>query len=131
MNTRILMTASSVVLGVAGVAASFAPSELLAWFGIPAAEPLPVVIQLLGALYVGFALTNWTAKDSIIGGIYARPISIGNCVHFVAGALALAKHQSAYGGNLLLIAVLASYAILAIAFTWLVFGYAPAPQGSR
>jgi hypothetical protein len=131
VNTKILMTASSLVLGVGGIAASFAPAELLASLGAPAVEPLPVLIQLLGAVYVGFALTNWTAKDNVIGGIYSRPIAIGNCVHFISGALALAKQQSAQGGNMLLMAALVPYAILAIAFTWLLFGSAPAQQRSR
>jgi len=81
------MTASSLTLGAIGLATSFAPVELLGALKISSTGPLPVIIQLLGALYLGFALTNWTAKDSLIGGIYARPLSIGNCLHFVAGAL--------------------------------------------
>ncbi len=122
MKTKILMATSSVALGLAGLAASFAPSELLRALGSPAAEPLPVLIQLLGATYVAFALTNWTAKDNIIGGIYSRPISLGNCVHFVVGALALAKQQFSQGVSLPLLAVLVAYTIFAICFAWLVFG---------
>jgi hypothetical protein len=115
------MAASSVALGVAGIAASFAPSELLGLLGAAAVEPWPVLIQLLGAMYIGFAMTNWTAKDSRIGGIYARPIALGNCVHFIAGALALAKQQSAHGVNMVLVSVLVGYVIFAGCFTWLVF----------
>ena len=131
MNTRLLMTASSMALGLAGVAASFAPEELLAFAGAPAVQPLPVLIQLLGAMYVAFALTNWTAKDSVIGGIYARPLSLGNCVHFVAGALALAKQQTTHGPSPMLMAALAVYAVLALCFTWLVFGSSPVRQVTR
>jgi hypothetical protein len=116
------MAASSLVLGLAGLAASFAPSELLRALGSPAAEPLPVLIQLLGATYVAFALTNWTAKDNMIGGIYSRPLSLGNCVHFVAGALALAKQQFSHDASVPLIAALIVYTTLAICFAWLVFG---------
>jgi hypothetical protein len=116
---------------VAGIAASFAPSELLASLGAPTVEPLPVLIQLLGAMYVAFALTNWTAKDNIIGGIYSRPVSIGNCVHFITGALALAKQQTAHGTSVRLVGVLVAYAIFAACFTWLVFGHVPVQQGSR
>ena len=123
MNTKILMAASSLVLALAGLAASFAPSELLRALGSPAAEPLPLLIQLLGAAYIGFALTNWTAKDNVIGGIYSRPISIGNCVHFVVGSLALAKQQFSHGVTMPLVVVMVVYAIFAVCFTWLVFGY--------
>ncbi|HEY9281934.1 MAG TPA: hypothetical protein VIP46_00625 [Pyrinomonadaceae bacterium] len=122
MNTKGLMVASSLALGLAGIAASFAPSELLRALGSPAAEPLPVLIQLLGAVYFAFAMTNWIAKDNVIGGIYSRPISLGNCVHFIVGALALAKQQFSHGVSMPLVAVLIAYTLFAICFAWLVFG---------
>lgn len=138
MNTKILMVASSMALGLAGIAASFAPSELLRALGSPEAEPLPVLIQLLGAMYFAFAMTNWTAKDNIIGGIYSRPLSLGNCIHFIVGSLALAKQQFSHAMSMPLIAVLIVYTIFAICFAWLVFGYgtackvaAPDQQSSR
>jgi hypothetical protein len=121
VNTKLLLAASSVVLGIAGLGALFAPGELLAAFGAPAAQPLPVVIQLMGALYVSFALANWTAKDSLIGGIYARPVSFGNFVHFGLGALTLARYLLTGGGHALLLAALVVYAVFAGAFGWLVF----------
>jgi hypothetical protein len=126
MNTKILMTASSLALGLAGLAASFAPTELLRVLGSPAAEPLPVLIQLLGGAYLAFAIANWTAKDSLIGGIYARPLSLGNCVHFLTGALALAKQQYSQGASTLLLAALVAYTAFAVGFGWLVFGHGAA-----
>lgn len=89
MNTKLLMASSAVVMGVAGIALSFFPDELLepmAWAGTP-----PVLLQMLGALYFGFAMLNWMAKGSLIGGIYSRPVAIGNFAHFMVGGLALAK----------------------------------------
>jgi hypothetical protein len=126
MNTKILMVTSSLFLGLAGIAASFAPTELLLAVGSLTAEPLPVLIQLLGAMYLAFAIMNWTAKDNIIGGIYSRPISLGNCVHFITGALALAKQQYSQGVRMPLIVALIAYTIFAIGFAWLVFGYGTA-----
>lgn len=123
MNTKTLMVASSLALGLAGLAASFAPSELLRALGSPAVEPLPVLIQLLGGTYLAFALTNWAAKDNMIGGIYSRPLSLGNCVHFVVGAIALAKQQFSHDVSAPLIAALIVYTIFAICFAWLVFGH--------
>jgi len=110
------MVASSLALGLAGIAASFAPSELLRAVGSPAVEPLPVLIQLLGGTYLGFAMTNWTAKDNIIGGIYSRPVSLGNSVLFLTGALALAKQQFGGGFRLPLAAALIVYTIFALWF---------------
>jgi len=122
MNSKALLTASSGVLGAAGLAATFAPVELLAASHLPAAQPLPVLIQLLGALYLGFAMANWTAKGSLIGGIYARPLSLANSVHFTVGALALAKAASAGGAPWPLLTATAVYAVFAALFGYLVFG---------
>ncbi len=122
MNTRILMAFSSTLLALLGLALSFAPHEFLLSLGAPATAPLPVLLQLAGAAYLGFAFTNWLARGSIIGGIYARPLSVGNFVHFLSGSLALFKFALADGLQPLLIAVLIGYTLLAIGFGYLVFG---------
>lgn len=121
MKTKRLMIASSATLAVAGGAASFAPAELAGILGIPAAQPVPVIFQLLGALYLAFAITNWTAKDNAIGGIYSRPLSLGNFLHFAVGALALAKQQATGERSILLLAVLFVYMVFSLLFGWLLF----------
>ena len=121
MKTRTLMMASSLFLGVAGLSALFAPEELLKLVSLPQTTPLPVLIQLMGALYLSFALMNWTAKESIIGGIYLRPISIANFLHFIMGALTLIKYQLSNVVNGFLWGALIFYIVFSIIFTWLVF----------
>ena len=111
------------MLGLAGIFALFAPHELLAALNLQLTNPLPVIIQILGALYLSFALTNWIAKGSIIGGIYARPTSMGNFAHFTIGTLALAKFLFTEGVNLPLFIGLIVYAVFAIIFGWLAFVY--------
>jgi hypothetical protein len=121
MNTKLLMTASSLALALAGIFALFAPDILLALLPVPIANPLSVLIQLMGALYFSMAMMNWTAKDSAIGGIYARPVSIANFSHFLIGTLLLAKGVLSSAFNLSIALLLAVYAIFAILFYWLVF----------
>ena len=128
MNTKALMTVSSLFLGLAGIFALFVPQELLVALGLDPTNPLPVIIEILGALYLSFAITNWTAKAIIIGGVYARPTSIGNFAHFAIGTLSLAKFQFTHGGNLPLFIGLIIYAIFAIIFGWLVFVYSGIPN---
>lgn len=48
----------------------------------------------MNALYLEFGILNWMAKGTLIGGIYNRPIAIGNLTHFVVGAIALVKAVS-------------------------------------
>jgi Na+-driven multidrug efflux pump len=92
MNTKLLMTLSSLIMGVVGIILLFFPHELLNYFTSGGEVILSaLVLQILGALYFAFAMVNWTAKPNLIGGIYGRPISIGNLLHFSVGALALLK----------------------------------------
>ena len=121
MNTKLLMTSSALILGLAGVFALFAPDVLLSTEGAAVTGTLSVMIQLMGALYFSFALMNWTAKDSLIGGIYARPVSLANFSHFFAGALLLLKQPLSNEMNLSTLAVLIVYAVYAACFYWLVF----------
>ena len=115
------MTSSSVALGLAAILTLFVPQEILAAVDLPITNPLPILIQLVGALYFALAFMNWMAKDLTIGGIYGRPIAIGNFAHFFIGALILGNYQISNGINGLILAALAVYAIFAILFWWLVF----------
>ncbi|HYC87929.1 MAG TPA: hypothetical protein VEO54_01860 [Thermoanaerobaculia bacterium] len=119
--TRLLMAASAVLMAVAGVAGSFLPHELLRALGIPPSGVLPVMVQLTAALYLGFAMLNWTARDSLIGGIYNRPVAIGNLLHFVSGALALLKYATSTRPPVPVIAMTVVYTAFAIAFGLVLF----------
>ena len=121
LNTKTLMTSTSLVLALAGGVALFEPELLLSMFGTPATRQLSVLVQLMGTLYFAFALMDWTAKDSAIGGIYARPVSLGNFAHFFAGALLLIRHQLSGLLNGFLVLVTIAYMIFAFLFYWLAF----------
>ncbi len=97
VTTRVLLVMSAVFLAILGLGASFLPHEILAFLGAPQQGALPVLVQLLGAHYLAFALLNWMAKDSLIGGIYNRPAAMGNFGHFGIGTIVLIK--GAIGGQ--------------------------------
>ncbi|MEA2465742.1 MAG: hypothetical protein QOJ98_3489 [Acidobacteriota bacterium] len=111
MNTKILLTASALFMGAMGIAGTFAPHELLRAAGVAPAGMLPLLVQLLAALLFAFAMVNWLARGSLIGGIYNRPVAVGNVAHFTIGALALAKATMAGEGNLVLTIVYVAFAI--------------------
>ena len=119
INTRLLLSASAVVLGIAGIAASFLPREILRALAIEPAGLVPVLVQLLGAALFAFAMVNWTARGSLIGGIYNRAVALGNLTHFVVGGLALAKAALSQGGVVWVMA--AVYLVFAIGFTMVFF----------
>ena len=127
MNTKLLLTTSAIVLGAAGIAASFLPHELLRAANIAPANLLPVLVQLLGALFFAFAMVNWTSRGSLIGGIYNRPVAIGNLTHFVIGALALTKHAVRDGSGIVWTTAVV-YVVFALAFTAMFFRSPVAPK---
>jgi hypothetical protein len=116
MNTKLLMTVSSVLLLAAGIAITFLPQEILALFTAQPNQELTLTLQILGAFYFAFGMVNWLAKESLLGGIYGRPIVVGNVTHFLIGALALIKGITMHESPLLWGAA-AVYAIFAAAFT--------------
>lgn len=79
-------------MALGGVLLQFLPHEILNYFGASSTGITPLFLQLAGALYLGFAMMNWMAKAVLIGGIYARPLAMGNFVHFLVGALAFLKY---------------------------------------
>ncbi len=121
MNSRILMIASAAVMAAIGLVLSFAPVEALALLGHPASGLLPVLLQLAGALYLGFAFMNWTAKGSVLGGIYGRAIVLGNFLHFTMGALALLKVAIGPGGEASIWILSAVYVVFAVWFARTLF----------
>jgi hypothetical protein len=122
MKTRALMAASALFLGISGVAALFAPDEILRAAGIPSSPFLPPLLQLCAALLFGFAMTNWMVKGSRVGGIYNRPIALGNLIHFAIGAITLDRF-ALHGHEAWPMLVFATvYTIFAVGFGLVVFG---------
>lgn len=85
------MISSCIFLGALGITLTFIPDEILSSLSVTPNPISTLSLQLLGALYLGFAMLNWIAKESLIGGIYNRPIAVGNFTNFLVGAFALIK----------------------------------------
>ena len=119
MPTRYVMIAAAIVLGIVGLGASFLPQELLAAAGGTGADGgATVAVQLLGAAALGFAMLNWMSRGNMLGGIYGRPLIVGNLLHFFAGAMALLKSG---GLSPVVAALAAAYGLLALGFALMLF----------
>jgi hypothetical protein len=120
MNTKLIMILSALFLALAGVGLMFFPQEISTYMGIGANTYFALVIQILGGLYFGFAMINWMAKGTLIGGIYNRPLVMGNLAHFFIGGVALVKVVLANVNMPIVIWVLAGiYSLFAILFALL------------
>ena len=122
MNTKILMMATSLLNGLIGALMLFAPDEVVRYLGNERSDALIAILQLMGGMFIGKATLNWTAKDFVIGGIFSRPLTLGNFTHFLVGSLVLLKCPLLRQGDVLCVAFFALYSLFAIAFGYLVFG---------
>lgn len=85
------MVTSALFMAVLGAVASFFPEEILRYTGTVPAALINSVVQTCGALFLGFAILNWMARGVLIGGIYSRPLALGNFLHFTVVAITLVK----------------------------------------
>jgi hypothetical protein len=113
------MTSSAILMGLAGILLSFLPQEIGAY--MQWGETNPIILQILGALYFGFAMVNWMSRGNLIGGIYNRPLAVGNFSHFLIVALALIKVSMKSSLSSSLIAITIAYSLFAIAFGYIFF----------
>jgi hypothetical protein len=119
INTKLIFTASAIFLGLLGIDLTFIPQEIASFLSLSADSSL--FLQLTGALYFGFAMINWMVKGSTIGGIYNRPIAIGNFTHFLIGALALIKFSLNNSDSIPILIITAIYTLFAVLFSFIVF----------
>src|SRR3972149_9125091 len=95
MHTKILMTSSSVLMGLLGIAALFFPGEILQALNQNETIISSLLVQMAGTLLFAFAMLNWMSRLNVIGGIYNRPVAIGNFTHFMVGGIFLFKKVAA------------------------------------
>jgi hypothetical protein len=121
MNTKYLMIASALFMGLLGLSASFLPAEILNYASLNSTVLPTLLIQIIGALYLGFALMNWMAKTLLIGGIYSRPLCIGNFMHFTIAGLALIKATFNHSDVKIVLIAAIAYSLFAILFGFVLF----------
>ena len=116
---RTAMSVSAIALAASGMLLVFAPSELGAALAQPSGSD--VLLQVFGAALLGFAVANWTARGSFLGGIYGRAVVAANQMHFVVGVMVLLSHARQIGGSVAFWVLCALYAVGAAWFSWLLW----------
>ncbi|HKO02324.1 MAG TPA: hypothetical protein VJ032_11545 [Thermoanaerobaculia bacterium] len=125
--TKIVLAASAAFMAVCAFGTLFTPQELLAFLGVPRSGAALLIVQLLAATFSGFAIANWMAKDSRMGGIYNRPLALANLLHFMIGAITFVKAFVAGTMPAAFATVAIFYIAFAIAFAAVVFRPAAEP----
>lgn len=97
INTRALLIASTIFNGMMGLLTSFLPQEVLKITDLPTSPTNVLLLQILSAFYIGLAMINYMSKDAVIGGIYNRPILMGNIAYHGIASIALVKYAFSQG----------------------------------
>ena len=119
MNTKVLLIASTLFLGISGAVLTFLPNEVIYKLNLVPNPLSTLTFQLLGALILGFAMLNWMNKDGLIGGIYSKPLVVGNLMHFGVGVMALVKIISIVElHSVIIISLTVIYAVFVILFAY-------------
>lgn len=127
--SRWLFTFSAAVLAALGIAASFAPQELLGAFGAPPAAAAVLAVQLLGAAWLALAMLDWMSRGAVIGGIYGRPLVVANLTGFAISTIVVAK-LVLQAPDATLAILLGVFALPAAGFGWSLFNPpAQTPRG--
>jgi len=118
------------VLGTAGLALLFAPSELgrIAAHTDSAAAST-ASLQLWAAALLGLGATNWIGRGLTLGGIYGRALVTGNVVHWTVGTLIGVRAALDRPSSALLWVGAALYGVFALSFYWLLRRH-PLPASS-
>ena len=120
MNTKMVMTSSALFYAIIGIILSFLPNEIADYLNVEYNIVTILFLNIMSALYLGFGILNWMAKGTSIGGIYNRPIAIGNLMHFGVGAIALVKVISNIQTHSeIVISLTVVYVIFAILFVYI------------
>ena len=99
MNTKILMVTSAVFMMISGLGLTFIPQEIFEFLNAGLDPSSVLFAQLLGSLYLGFGMLNWMSKNSVIGGIYNKPLVVGNLAHFLISFFTLIRIVGKPSGN--------------------------------
>ncbi len=118
MKSRSILTINAVVQLILGGVMLFLGDEILpkiGFIGIP-----NIIVMIVASLYLGFGLMNWYSRKLPVGGIYARPLVLGNLWHYMIGSFSLLK--IIFSNPTIELGMLTVYyVIFALAFGWLMF----------
>lgn len=121
-STRALMSGSALFMLALGVVCSFFPQEILARFGAEVGAFPVVAVKLVGGLYIGFSAINWMARGNAIGGIYSRPVTVGNFAHFLMSTIVFAKAIPGSAHAVEIAAITGINGLCLAGFVYLLFG---------
>lgn len=128
MSSRTILTITSILLFATGGLAVFAADEVAGLIDLEVSFETRIFAEFAGIGMLALAIQNWMSRGRPIGGVYARPLGLGNLLFFSTSALTLGRYLAAETLPREMIAVCGVLVLLALAFAWLVFFSRPAAE---
>lgn len=90
--SKYILISSAVLNAILGIAITFLPQETGQFIGTTEMNYADLALmQILGSALIGIAITNFMSRGATVGGIYGKPIQMGNLVFHLATGLGLLK----------------------------------------
>jgi len=128
MSSRTILTITSILLFATGGLAVFAADEVAGLMDLEVSFETRIFAEFAGIGMLALAIQNWMSRGRPIGGVYARPLGLGNLLLFSTSALTLGRYLAAETLPREMIVVCGVFVLLALAFVWLVFFSRPAAE---
>ncbi|MDZ7720201.1 MAG: hypothetical protein U5K72_15405 [Balneolaceae bacterium] len=91
--SKIVLISSAIINAILGIAITFLPQETGQFIGTTEMNTADLALmQILGSALIGIAIINYMSRGITIGGIYGKPLLLGNLVFHLATGLGLIKY---------------------------------------
>lgn len=91
--SRSILILSGIFNALLGVLFTFFPQETGRFIGTAEQTGSDIIVmQVLGAALLGIGITNYLSRGATLGGIYGKPLLLGNLVFHIASGLGLIKY---------------------------------------
>lgn len=89
MSSRTILTITSLLLFAVGGLAVFAADEVADLMDLEVSFETRIFAEFAGIGMLALAIQNWMSPGRPIGGVYARPLGLGNLLFFSTSALGI------------------------------------------
>lgn len=96
MSSRTILTiTSSLLFATGGLAVIAAADEVAGLMELEVSFETRIFAEFAGIGMLALAIQNWMSRGRPIGGVYARPLGLGNLLFFSTSALTLGQYLAA------------------------------------
>lgn len=120
---KYILTISALIYLLFGLGISFFPEETGRIFGTASQYGVDLLLmKVIGSLFFGFGVINFMSRNTTVGGIYGRPITLGNAMVSMIIASQFLKfnvYQDGVGAHFWIVAII--FTMLSLSFIYLFF----------